>query len=58
MNSNDSFKNKLTLQTIHTYKSYIYIYIYIEREREREDLAFDNSQELICHKSPTNQPTN
>ena len=37
---------------------YIYIYIYREREREREkereDLALNNSQWLICHK--TNKP--
>ena len=34
---------------------YIYIYIYIYREREREDLALNDLQRLICHKT---QPTN
>ena len=24
----------------------------------KEDLALKNLQELICHKNPTNQPTN
>ena len=38
--------NKLCLQL----KYLIYIYL--------EDLSLNNLQKLICHKNPTNQPTN
>ena len=56
--SSGSFINNVTYKTIYLQIIYIHIYIYIyrEREREREDLALNNLQWLICHKTqPTNQ---
>ena len=32
----------------------VYVYIYIYRERERENLALNNIQGLICHKTQLN----
>ena len=55
MNSG-SFKNNVTCKLfahkpyIYIYV-YIYIYIYIYIERERENLALNNPQGLICHKT-------
>ena len=42
--SNNSFKNKIPYK-LFAYKSYICI----------RDLALNNAQELMSHKSPTNQ---
>ena len=45
MSSSNLFKNKVTYK-LFTYKTY------------KADLALNNSQELICHETPTDWPTN
>ena len=47
--SSGSFKNNVTYK-IFACKSYIYIYIYIYIK----DLALNNLQGVICHKTPPN----
>ena len=50
MSSYNSFQNKVTY-SLFTYKSYIYIYIYTYKV----DLALNNLQGLIYHKTSTKQ---
>ena len=48
MSSNNYFKNEIPYN-LFAYTSYIYIYIYI-----KQDLALNNLQELIYHKTLSN----